>query len=117
MEVSPKPKIELRSRIGRIAAAVGFALVIGSFAVGPAHADNDHHGRYRGHYGRHYNYNRGYRGGGRYYGGDRYYAYQQPDYYYYRPQPNYYSAPDPYYYGSDRRYEARGHGLSLFFGN
>ena len=34
-------KIELRSRIGRIAAAAGFALVIGSFAVGPAHADNN----------------------------------------------------------------------------
>ena len=95
MQVSPKPKIELRTKIGRIAAAVGFALVIGSFAAGSARADNDHHGD--DHHGYHHrgNYNRGYHGGG-------YYA---PDYNYYTPQPNYYAAPDPYYYGNGRGYD------------
>ena len=109
MEVSPKPKTQLRSRIGKVAAAVGLALVIGGFAIGSAHADNRRRERhaYKNHYN--YNYNRGYRGRG-------YYAYGQPDYYYYRPQPNYYNAPDPYYYGSDRRYDGRRRGLNLFFG-
>jgi hypothetical protein len=110
MQVSLKPKMELRSRIGRIAAAVGFALVIGTFAAGPAHAG--HHGgdRDRGEYRHRDNDDRGYRGG-------RYYAYQQPDYYYYRPQPNYYAAPDPYYYGSDRGYRSTPRGVTLFFGH
>jgi hypothetical protein len=110
MQESPKSKIELRSRIGRIAAAVGFALVIGTFAAGPAHAG--HHGgdRDRGEYRHRDNDDRGYRGG-------RYYAYQQPDYYYYRPQPNYYAAPDPYYYGSDRGYRSTPRGVTLFFGH
>jgi hypothetical protein len=113
MQESPKSKIELRSKIGRIAAAVGFALVIGSFAVGPAHADDNHRGgdRDRGSNQHRDNDNRGYRGGG------NYYAYQQqPDYYYYTPQPNYYAAPDPYYYGSDRSYDSPPPGVSLFFG-
>ena len=112
MHESPKSKIELRSKIGRIAAAVGFALVIGSFAAGPVLADGHHHGgdRYHGSYRHRDNDDRGYRGG-------RYYAYQQPDYYYYRPQPNYYAAPDPYYYGSDRSYGSPPRGVTLFFGH
>ncbi len=117
MQVSLRPRMELRSKIGRIAAAVGFALVIGTVGVGPAHADgyNDN-GDYsysdNGRADRQYNNdNRDYRGG------NNYYAYQQqPDYYYYAPQPNYYAAPDPYYYGSDRGYSAPPPGVSLFFG-
>ncbi len=109
MQVSLKPRTELRSRISRIAAAVGFVLVIGSFAVGPARADNDHHGHDndRGAYRHRDNDDRGYRGS---------YAYQQPDYNYYTPQPNYYSAPDPYYYGPGPGYEAPPRGVNLFFG-
>ena len=112
MQVSPKSKIELRSRIGRIAAAVGFALLIGSFAAGPVRADDNRRGDDRGRSDQYRdNDNRGYRGG------DNYYAYQQqPDYYYYTPQPNYYAAPDPYYYGSDRSYDSPPPGVSLFFG-
>ena len=109
MQESPKSKIELRSRIGRIAAAVGVALVIGTFAAGQAHAGHHGHDRDRDGYHYRYNYNRGYRG--------RYYAYQQPDYYYYRPQRNYYAAPDPYYYGSDRGYRSTPRGVTLFFGH
>jgi hypothetical protein len=110
MQVSLEPRTELRPKIGRIAAAVGFALVIGTFAAGPANAG--HHGgdRDRGEYRHRDNDDRGYRGG-------RYYAYQQPDYYYYRPQPNYYAAPDPYYYGSDRGYRSTPRGVTLFFGH
>jgi hypothetical protein len=111
MKASLKPKIEPRSRIARIATAVGFALVIGTFAAGPVRADGHHGDGDRGNYGHRDNDDRGYRGG------DRNYAYQQqPDYYYYRPQPNYYAAPDPYYYGSDRSYDSPPRGVSLFFG-
>ena len=104
-----KPKMELRYKIGRIAAAVGFALVLGSFAVGPASADNDHNGndRDRGADQHRDNDNRGYRG--------QVYA-SQPDYNYYAPQPNYYSAPDPYYYGPGPGYDAPPQGVTLFFG-
>ena len=105
-----KPKMELRYKIGRIAAAVGFALVLGSFAVGPASADNDHNGhdRDRGSNQHRDNDNRGYRG--------PVYA-SQPDYNYYAPQPNYYSAPDPYYYGPGPGYETPPpQGINLFFG-
>jgi hypothetical protein len=109
MQESPKSKIELRSRIGRIAAAVGFALVVGSFAVGPARADNDHHNdRGRGDQHRD-NDNRGYRGPAVVYA-------PQPDYNYYAPQPNYYAAPDPYEYGPGPGYDAPPRGVSLFFG-
>ena len=112
MQVSLKPKMELRSRIGRIAAAVGFALVVGSFAIGPASADNDHGGgRDRGSDQHRENNARGYRGG------DRGHVYaSQPDYNYYEPQPNYYAAPDPYYYGTGPGYEAPPQGVNLFFG-
>ncbi len=105
-----KPKMELRYKIGRIAAAVGFALMLGSFAVGPASADNDHNGhdRDRGSNQHRDNDNRGYRG--------QVYA-SQPDYNYYAPQPNYYSAPDPYYYGPGPGYETPPpQGINLFFG-
>ena len=112
MQVSLEPRMELRSKITRIAAAVGFALLIGSFAAGPVRADDNRRGDDRGRSDQYRdNDNRGYRGG------DNYYAYQQqPDYYYYTPQPNYYAAPDPYYYGSDRSYSAPPPGVSLFFG-
>ena len=105
-----KPKMELRYKIGRIAAAVGFALVLGSFAVGPASADNDHNGRDRDRGSNQHrdNDNRGYRG--------PVYA-SQPDYNYYAPQPNYYSAPDPYYYGPGPGYDTPPpQGINLFFG-
>jgi hypothetical protein len=105
-----KSKMELRARIGRIAAAVGFALVVGSFAVGPARADNDHNGRDRDRGGDQHrdNDNRGYRG--------PVYA-SQPDYNYYEPQPNYYAAPDPYYYGPGPGYDTPPpQGINLFFG-
>jgi hypothetical protein len=110
MQVSLKPRMELRARIGRIAAAVGFALVVGSFAVGPARADNDHNGRDRDRGGDQHrdNDNRGYRG--------PVYA-SQPDYNYYEPQPNYYAAPDPYYYGPGPGYDTPPpQGINLFFG-
>jgi hypothetical protein len=109
MQVSLKPRTELRFRIGRIAAAVGFALVIGSFAAGPARADDNHNGRDndRGADRHRDNNDRDNRGN---------YAYQQPDYYYYTPQPNYYSAPDPYYYGPGPGYDAPPRGVTLFFG-
>ena len=64
MQVSLKPKIELRSKIARIAAAVGLALVIGSFGVGSARADEHHGGDNRGGDQHRDNGNRGgYRGG------------------------------------------------------
>jgi hypothetical protein len=112
MRVSLKPRMELRSKIGRIAAAVGFALLIGTFAASPVRAEGHHHGGDRDRGYRHRdNDDRGYRGGG------RYYAYDQPDYYYYRPQRNYYAAPDPYYYGSGRGYDSPPRGVTLFFGH
>ncbi len=113
MQAWPKPKEELRSKIGRIATAVAFALVICSFGVGAARAD-DHHGNDRG------------RGGDQHHdGGDRdrgrgpniYYA-PQPDYYY-APQPDYYYAPDPYeYYPPQPEYypPPPPEGINLFFG-
>jgi hypothetical protein len=52
MQVSPKSKKKSRSKIGSIATAVAFTLVIGSFGVGSAHADN-HRGDDRGRGGDH----------------------------------------------------------------
>ncbi len=115
MQVSLKPKIELRSKLARIAAAIGLAVVIGSFGVGPARADEHHGGNNRGGDQHHDNGNRGgYRGGG-YHGGG--YAPTVVDNYY-APQPDYYAAPDPdYYYGSGPGYDAPPpQGISLFFG-
>ena len=107
-----EPKIELRSKIGRLAAAVAFTLVIGSVGVGTARADNNHRGNDRGHAGDQHrdNDNRGYRGGG------TVYAARQPDDDYPAPQPNYYAAPDPYVYGNGPGYDAPPQGVTLFFG-
>ena len=110
MQVSPKPKKASCSKIGRIATAVAFALVIGSFGVGPARAD-EHRGGDRG------------RGGDHHDGGDRgrgptVYVAPQPDYYY-APQPDYYYAPEPYeYYSPQPEYypPPRREGFNLFFG-
>jgi hypothetical protein len=113
MQESSKPKMELSSRIAKIAAAVGFALVIGSFGVGPARAADDH----RGGGGNHVvaqsggGDRGGYRGGGGWSGPavvDNYYA----------PQPDYYASPEPYnYYGNGPGYdEPAPQGISLFFG-
>jgi len=115
MRVSLEPKIKLRSRIAQIAAAVGFALVLGSFAVAPAGAADNHGGGDHGHAqrgGGGGGYHGGYRGGGGGYGGptvvDNYYA----------PAPDYYASPEPYdYYGPGPTYgEAPPQGVSLFFG-
>jgi hypothetical protein len=98
----------LRSRIGRVATAVAFALVICSFGVGPARAADAHRGgggnRAAGHGGD----RGGYRGGG--------YAPTVVDNYY-APAPDYYVAPEPYYYGDGPEYVAPPpQGISLFFG-
>ena len=110
MQVSPKPKKELRFKIGAIATAVAFAFVIGSFGAGSARADG-HRGDDRGRGGdRHYdNDNRGYRGPS--------VVYAQPDYYY-APQPDYYDAPEPeQYYAPAPQYDSPPpQGISLFFG-
>ena len=102
MQVSLKPKRELCSKIARIATAVAFAIVIGSFGVGPARAADEHRGGGGG--------DRGYRGGGGYAPTvvDNYYA----------PQPDYYAAPEPYnYYGDSPQYPAAPpQGVTLFFG-
>ena len=112
MQVSLESKIELRSKIARIAAAVGLALVIGSFGVGSARAD-DHHGDYNHSGDQHHdngNHGGGYRSGPAV-------VYAQPDYYY-APQPDYYAAPEPYnYYGDSPQYPvAPPQGVTLFFG-
>jgi hypothetical protein len=108
-------KSELRARLATIAAAVGFALVIGTVGVGPAHADgyNDN-GDYsysdNGRADRQYNNdNRDYRGPAVVYA-------PQPDYYY-EPQPDYYAAPEPdRYYRPAPSYQVQAPGISLFFG-
>lgn len=111
MRISPKPKKELRSRMGRIATAVAVALVIGSFTVSSARAD-EYHGDDRGRGGDQHrdNDHRDYRGPAVVYA-------PQPDYYY-APQPNYYDAPEPeQYYAPGPQYDARPpQGISLFFG-
>ncbi|HVC44425.1 MAG TPA: hypothetical protein VND20_06365 [Candidatus Binataceae bacterium] len=110
MEVSLKPKVRSRSKVVRIAAAIGFALVIGSFVVGPARADehgHDHHGYYQHRDNEHRGYNRGYRGGYE----------RQPMNNYYAPEPNYYAAPEPYEYNDSPRYRSPvSQGLDMFFG-
>jgi hypothetical protein len=108
MEISPKPGKELRTKIGRIATAIGFAFVICSVAVGPARADDR-----RGHDDRgarqHDNRDREDRGP------DVYYA-PQPDYYY-APPANYYNSPEPdYYYAPQPQYNPPPPGIRLFFG-
>lgn len=110
MQVLPKPEKKLRSRIGAIATTVALALMIGSFGVGSARAD-EHRGndRDRGSDQHRDNDNRGYRGPAVVYA-------PQPDYYY-APQPNYDAAPDPdYYYGSPGYDAPPSQGINLFFG-
>jgi len=109
MQVSPKPKKASRSKIGGIATAIALALVIGSFAVGPACAD-DHHGN--GNRGDAQHHGDSDRGGHR---PSAHYARQPYDYY--APPPNYYYAPEPdQYYAPTPVYSAPPQGISLFLG-
>jgi hypothetical protein len=105
MEISLKPGKELRYKIGRIATAIAFTFVIGSFALGTARADEHRGHDDRGGDQHPDNRDRGERRP------DVHYA-PQPDYYY-APPPNYYSAPEPDYY-----YEPQPppEGVQLFFG-
>src|SRR5580704_5632955 len=65
MQVSTKSKMELRSKLIRIAAAAGLALAIGSFGVATASAADHRGGGNRGAAAHQDNGNRGsYRGGG-----------------------------------------------------
>lgn len=111
MEISSKPGKELHTKIGRIAAAIAFALMVCSVAAGPARAADHDRG---GHDDRGHNDDRGRGRGGN--------GYDAPDYdYYYAPQPDYYYAPEPqYYYPSQPQpeyYPQRpSEGLNLFFG-
>jgi len=102
MDISPKPKKQLRIKIGRIAVAIAFACVIGSVAAGTARADDrrghDAHGGDR----HSDNHDRG-RGPAVYAAPDNYYA----------PPSNYYAAPEPYYYGAP---QPPPEGINLFFG-
>jgi hypothetical protein len=87
MKISPKPKNESRSRIGRIATAVAFALVIAFIPLAQAPAA-EHGGGHGGHGDGHGGggYHGGYHGGGHWGGG------------YYAPGPDIYVAPEPYVY-------------------
>jgi hypothetical protein len=92
MEISPNPKKELRSKLGAIATAVGFAIAIGSVSIAPARAAE--HGGEHGGGGHGGGGHRavshgggGYHGGGGHWGGG-----------YYAPGPDYYVAPEPYVY-------------------
>ena len=101
MEISTRPGKDSRSKIGRIAAAFAFALVIGSFfvigsvCVAPAHAA-EHGGG-------------GHGGGGHGGGGHRGDGYRGDGYdSYYAPGPGYYTEPEPdYYYGQPYYYRHR----------
>jgi hypothetical protein len=114
MQISPRPKIELRSRISTIAAAVGFVLVVGSFGIGSAHADGYYNDDNR--YGDNSRADRQYYNGDSDYRGPAVVYAPQPDYYY-APQPDYYNAPEPdRYYRSEPSYRVQAPGISLFFG-
>ncbi len=93
MEISPKPKKELRSKIGRIATAVAFALVIGSVSVGLARAAERGGGGNRGGGGQARGGGGDHRGGGGYHGGGGHWGGG-----YYAPGPDIYVAPEPYVY-------------------
>ena len=110
MEISAKPRKELRSKIGRIATAIALAFVICSVAVGPARAE-DRRGHDDTSGGERHRDDRD-----RERGPDVYIA-PQPDYYY-APQPDYYTAPEPpdYYYSPQRQYNPPPEGVTLFFG-
>ena len=106
MEISPKPKKASRSKIGRIATAVAFVLVICSFGVGSARAadhrgggDGQAHGGGGDHRGG--GGERGYRGGGGDHGGGGYRGGGGGGHWgggYYAPGPDIYVAPEPYVY-------------------
>ena len=108
MEISPKPKRQMRSGIGRVATVIAFGFVICSFAAGSAHAaDRGGHDAHGGG-GAHHSDNRG--------RGDRGHAvYAHPDNYYYSPPVNYYDTPEPYYYDDDEP-QPPPEGINLFFG-
>ena len=84
MQVSHKPKKELGSRIARLAATVAFALVIGAFGVGPAHAAHGGGGGGHGGGGGGDYHGGGYHGGGCWGGGSGYWGGGggYPDYYF-----------------------------------
>ena len=111
MQVSLEPKIELRSKIARIAAAVGLALVIGSFGVGSASAADNHGGNYHGGDQHHDNGNHGggYRGARRRLRAAGLLL---------RAAAGLLRAPEPYnYYGDSPQYPvAPPQGVTLFFG-
>jgi hypothetical protein len=100
METSIRPGKRLLSRIGKLAIAIGFILVIGGVGVGPALAgggghDHGDNGRHRGwHHNERHDNNR-YENHRRF---ENYY-YARPNYY----APNYYDAPPPVYYEQPRR--------------
>ena len=92
MEISSKPKKELRSKVGGIATSIAFVLAIGVVSVGLARADDDNYHGHRGHGYRHNSYR----------------VYSRPNVYY-APQPDYYYAPQP-------EYNPPPPGIRLFFG-
>ena len=106
------------ARFAKIVSAAAFGLLIGVFAIGSVHADDEHHGghdRGRGHEERGERHE--YRGRG-YYAGPNYAYRDYPDYYY-APAPNYYYEPDPYdygYYPPEPGYYGPSEGIRQFFG-
>jgi hypothetical protein len=97
METSTMPAEDLRSRVGKLALAIGFAFALGAVGVRPAmagagghdHGDNGRHQEQR-HDERHDN--------GRHDDHQNYYApptYYVPPNYDYAPPPVYYDAPPP----------------------
>jgi hypothetical protein len=108
-------KSELRARLATIAAAVGFALVVGAIGIGSAHADG-YYNDGDNNYGDNSRADRQYYNGNPDYRGPAVVYAPQPDYYY-TPQPDYYAAPDPdRYYRSGPSYQVQAPGISLFFG-
>jgi len=94
MEILSQRRKALRSKIGRIATAVAFTLLIGSVAAGLAraagHGGGGHGGGGHGgggHRGGGYHGGGGWHGGGGHWGGG-----------YYIPGPDYYAEPEPYDY-------------------
>jgi len=112
MKKTTLTRIGTMSKIGKIAIAIGFGVVICGAAMGPAfaggggHRGGDRHEVQRHHRG---GYDRGHDGGG--------YVAMAPNYYY-APAPNYYYAPEPEYYPSEPVYSAPppSEGINLFFG-
>lgn len=101
METSTTLGKDLRSRIGRIAMAIGCAFVIGAVSVGPALAGGGGHDRGDG--GRHQEEQHEERHDNDRHE-NRYQNYNYPPTYYYAP-PNYYYTPPPVYYDPPPRSE------------